>query len=91
VPPEPEELRRKLERERTLVLDVKVIPHAPVSEVVGWMADGALKIKVLAAPEKGKANEEVCAVLAAWLGVPKRSVAVIHGHTSRQKRLKISL
>jgi uncharacterized protein (TIGR00251 family) len=86
-----EELRRKLLREGSLVLDIKVIPRARTGQISELMANGALKIKVTAPPEKGKANDEVCAVLAGYLGVPKRSVEVILGHTSPQKRVRVHL
>jgi uncharacterized protein len=86
-----EELRRKLLRDGSLVLDVKTIPRAHVAEVSELMANGTLKIKVTAAPERGKANDEVCAVLAGYLGVPKRGAEVILGHTSRHKRVRIVL
>jgi uncharacterized protein (TIGR00251 family) len=76
---------------RCLILDVKVIPRAPTSEVAGTMADGALKVKVTAAPEKGKANDEVCAVLAAYFDVPKRNVEVVLGHTSQRKRVRVNV
>ena len=89
--PETEELRARLQRHRTLLLDIKVIPRAGSSEVAGIMPDGVLKLKVMAVPEKGKANEEVCALIAQLLGVPNRNVAVIHGQKSRNKRLRISL
>lgn len=91
VAPDAEELRSKLQRDGSLVLDIKVMPHARSGEVSELMANGALKIKVTAAPEKGKANDEVCAVLAAYLGVPKRNVEVIFGRISRQKRVRILL
>jgi len=55
------------------------------------MAGGVLKVKVTAIPERGKANDEVCAVLAGYLDVPKRNVQVILGHTSRQKRVRVLL
>lgn len=84
-------LRRKLQADGLLVLDVKVIPRAPCAEVAEWMANGALKVKVTAAPEKGKANEEVCALLAEYWGVPKRNVQVVLGKTSQSKRLKVLL
>jgi uncharacterized protein YggU (UPF0235/DUF167 family) len=76
---------------RSLILDIKVIPRAPISEVCGRMADGALKVKVTAAPEKGRANDEVCAVVAAYLDVPKRNVEVILGHTSQRKRVRVNV
>ena len=39
----------------------------------------------------GRANHEVCEVLAAYLGVAKRNVEVMLGHASPQKRLRIVL
>jgi Uncharacterized conserved protein len=89
--PDAEDLRRKLLRDGSLVLDIKVIPRARFGEVSGLMTNGALKVKVTAVPEKGKANDEVCAVLAAYLGVPKRSVEVIFGRASQQKRVRVLL
>jgi hypothetical protein len=85
------ELRRKLAREGGLLLDIKAVPRSRTAEVSDAMADGALRVRVTAAPEKGRANEEVCAVLADYLDVPKRSVEVIHGHTSPRKRVRITL
>ncbi|MHB1699840.1 MAG: DUF167 domain-containing protein [Acidobacteriaceae bacterium] len=87
--PQAEEMRNRLFRDGSLLLEVKAVPHARSSEVSELMANGSLKIKVVAAPEKGKANEEVCAVLAAYLNVPKRNVEVVLGHASRQKRVRI--
>jgi uncharacterized protein (TIGR00251 family) len=84
------ELRRKLTREGGLVLDIKAVPRSRTAEVSDVMANGVLKVKVTAAPEKGRANEEICAVLADYMGVPKRNVEVIHGHTTPQKRVRIA-
>ena len=70
-------------------LDVKVAPRSSRSEVAGTMSDGTLKVKVAAAPEKGKANEELCAVLARHFGVGPRKVEVIAGATSTRKRVRI--
>ena len=70
-------------------VDVKVVPRASRSEVAGTMADGSLKVKVSAVPEKGKANEELRAVLARYFDVPSRSVEVISGATSTRKRVRI--
>jgi uncharacterized protein YggU (UPF0235/DUF167 family) len=84
------ELRRKLAREGGLVLDIKAVPRARTTGVSDVMANGVLKVRATAAPEKGRANEEICAVLADYLGVPKRNLEVIHGHTSPQKRVRIT-
>ncbi|MBT6253691.1 DUF167 domain-containing protein [Candidatus Uhrbacteria bacterium] len=68
---------------------IKVIPGAQISEVVGEMADGTLKVRIHAAPEKGKANVELVKVLAEHYGVRKSEVDVVRGHTSRQKVVEI--
>jgi uncharacterized protein (TIGR00251 family) len=68
---------------------VKVVPRSARSEVMGTLADGSLKVKVAALPEKGKANEELCAVLARHFGVAVRDVEVIAGAASSRKRVRI--
>ncbi|MFM7075771.1 MAG: DUF167 domain-containing protein, partial [Planctomycetaceae bacterium] len=49
-------------------LEVKVVPGSSRDQIVGWLGD-ALKIKVTAPPEKGKANERVVELLAGALGI----------------------
>jgi uncharacterized protein YggU (UPF0235/DUF167 family) len=48
--------------------------------------DGALRVDVSAAPEKGKANRAVAEVLADLFGITKSSVQLLTGSTSQQKR-----
>jgi uncharacterized protein (TIGR00251 family) len=69
-------------------LEIKAVPNAPRSEVVGWLGP-ALKVKVHAPPVEGKANEELCAVVADILGISRRRVRVDQGATSRKKLLLI--
>ena len=85
----PPELVERLRRERRLVLSLKVIPKASKAEIVGLLEDGSLKVKVTAAPEKGKANAAVCEILAGAFGVPKRNVTIISGDTARTKTVAI--
>jgi uncharacterized protein len=84
------ELRHRLMHEGALVLDIKAVARSRTAEVSDVMANSVLKVKVTAAPEKGRANEEICVLLAEYLGVPKRNVEMIHGHTSPQKRVRIT-
>jgi len=44
-------------------LNIKVIPRAKKTELVGYMDDWALKIRIKAIPEDGKANDELCRFL----------------------------
>ena len=54
-------------------------------------ADGRVRLvaKVRAAPDKGAANSELCALTAKTLGVPKSTVSVIAGSTQREKTLLV--
>jgi uncharacterized protein (TIGR00251 family) len=70
-------------------LDVLVSAGSSNSEVRG-VHGNALKVAVRSAPEKGKANKEVEAVLADFFGVGKRSVAVVGGQTSRNKQVQVA-
>jgi len=69
-------------------LKVKVVPGASRSHIAGWLGD-ALKIRVSAPPEKGKANAAVAAVVAAALGLPAGSVAVVSGKSSPRKLVEV--
>ena len=69
-------------------LEIKAVPNAPRSEVVGWLGP-ALKVKLHAPPMEGKANQELSAFVADILGISRRSVRVDHGATSRKKLLLI--
>ena len=86
----PSDLLARLHRDRRLTLSLKVIPKSSKNEVIGVLDDGALKVKVTATPEKGKANAAVCELLAEEFGVPKRNVTVISGETARTKTVAIA-
>lgn len=73
----------------TTRLDLKVSPKAARNAVTGWMGE-VLKVSVTAAPEKGKANQAVEALLAEALGLAKSAVTVVAGQTSKQKRVEIA-
>ena len=60
------------------------MPGARRSEVVGRLG-GAWKLRVHAAPERGRANDAVEALLAGVLSLPKASVEVVAGHTTQDK------
>ncbi|MBV6433142.1 MAG: hypothetical protein IANPNBLG_03313 [Bryobacteraceae bacterium] len=74
---------------RDLILKIKVIPKSGRTEMAGEMADGALKVRVAAPPEKGKANAELCAFLAKHYGVPRNCVSIMSGETSPLKHIRI--
>ncbi|MGD8394878.1 MAG: DUF167 domain-containing protein [Candidatus Eiseniibacteriota bacterium] len=77
------------ERPATATLTVRVRPRAGSRALRGRRPDGALEIWVKAAPEGGKANAEVIAVLARALGVPRQAIDIVTGSSGRQKLLRI--
>lgn len=72
-----------------MTIRVKVIPRSAKSEFAGEMQDGTLKIRVTAPPDKGLANQEVCALLAAKYGVARDAVRILSGQTSARKLIRI--
>ena len=84
-----DEIRRELAEKGEVRLRVKVTPRSGRSEVAGWLADGTLKARVHAAPEKGKANEELRALLARELGIRPGQVNVVSGAASHLKTVLV--
>jgi uncharacterized protein (TIGR00251 family) len=72
-----------------VVLQVHLQPGAGRSAVVGRHGD-ALKVKVAAPPQDGRANDVCVALLAETFGVGGASVELVSGATSRSKRFKLS-
>lgn len=66
---------------------VRAVPGAQRTEVMEWMDENHVKIRLNAAPEKGKANAELIGFVAEQLGIPKSHVTVLKGTTSRNKTL----
>jgi len=79
----------KSEHEETVIVNVRVIPRASKSEIVG-IHDGALKIRISAPPVDGAANVEIIRFLAKTFGVSKSNVFILSGETSKNKRIKIA-
>ena len=72
----------------SLQIRVRVIPGASRSEVVGRLGE-AWKLRVAAPPERGRANDELVALLSRTLGVPRAAVRVVRGHTTASKLVEI--
>lgn len=72
----------------TARLNVKVIPGASRNKIAGWIGD-ALKIRVQAPPEKGKANAAVISLLADFLDIPAKHLSICAGHASQNKVVEV--
>ena len=78
-------LRRAGDR---IVFSVRVTPRAS-SNAVGGERDGALLVRVTAAPVEGAANAAVVALLAKALGVAPSSVRIERGAAARAKTVSV--
>jgi uncharacterized protein (TIGR00251 family) len=76
-------------------LTVRLTPNGGRDAVDGSAqgADGALMLKarVSAPPEGGKANKALIALLAKSLRLPRTSIEIVSGETSRTKNLRIAV
>ncbi|MBT9444837.1 MAG: DUF167 domain-containing protein [Hyphomonadaceae bacterium] len=76
-----------------VVLRVRLTPAGGADRVEGVAVDSAgephIKARVRAAPEDGKANAALEALLAKALGVPKSAVRVERGATARIKSVAV--
>lgn len=70
------------------LLEVKVVPGASRSRILGPFGDG-LRVAVAAAPERGKANAAVCELVAEALSLRPSQVVVLRGGTSPRKTLHV--
>ncbi|MBI1740086.1 MAG: DUF167 domain-containing protein [Candidatus Koribacter versatilis] len=68
---------------------VKVHPRARKNAITGEVGD-ALKVALTAPPVGGKANEACIEFLAKLLKVPRSSVTIAAGQTSRNKVIRVS-
>ena len=71
-----------------MVLNVRVIPRAAKNAVGGRRGD-ALVIRLAAPPVDGAANDALVAYLAELFEQPRRSIEILSGHKSRDKRVRI--
>lgn len=76
-----------------ILLSIRLTPRAARDGIDG-VKDGPdgphIQARVRAVPEDGRANAALVELVAAEIGVPKSTLAVVAGHTRRLKKLRIS-
>jgi uncharacterized protein len=68
---------------------VKVHPRAKKNAITGEIGD-ALKLSLTSPPVEGRANEACIEFLAKLLKVPRSSVTIASGQTSRSKAIRVA-
>jgi len=78
-----------------MIVAIRVTPRSSKPGIGGWRtgADGReeLEVRVAAAPADGEANQAVIRLLAKELGVPKGSIEIVSGESSRHKRVALPI
>ena len=69
-------------------ITVRVIPRAGSSQIAG-VRNGALLMRLAAAPLEGAANEALVSLLARILQIAPRNITIAAGHHSRNKRVVV--
>lgn len=68
---------------------VKIHPRARKNAIAGELGD-ALKLSLTAPPVEGRANEACIEFLANLLNVPRPSVTIASGQSSRRKVIRVA-
>ncbi|PHR90552.1 MAG: hypothetical protein COA78_35025 [Blastopirellula sp.] len=77
------------QRDGGLVLPIKAFPSAKKNKIRG-PRNGELLVSVTTAPERGKANKAIIALLAKQWNLRKSQIALYSGETASHKKLLIS-
>lgn len=88
-------MRARVRRKTSsLTFRLRLTPRGGRDAIDGWARgiDGTeyLKVRVVVAPEDGKANAALVALLSKSLGIAKSAICVASGRTARLKTIKIS-
>ena len=70
------------------ILSVKVQPRAKTPGVEK-LADGSLRVRVRAAPERGRANREVLERLSEFLDIPASRLTIVRGEGASTKWVRV--
>lgn len=81
--------RKQKQTELSVILSVRIQPRSSKNSFTR-MEDGSLKIRLTAPPVDGAANEALVKFLSDILSIGKSQIEIISGHTSREKRVKLS-
>jgi uncharacterized protein (TIGR00251 family) len=88
-PPLPDLPFLQQQKDGAVRIEVHVMPNAAKTQTQG-LHDGALRVRLHAAPVDGQANQALHAWLAETLGVPKSAVELLRGAAARRKQWRVA-
>jgi uncharacterized protein (TIGR00251 family) len=82
------EASKNKKQANAVTLPIRIQPRASKNEIIR-REDGGLKIRLTAPPVDGAANDALIRFLSDAFSVPKSSIEIVSGHTSRDKIVRI--
>ena len=73
------------ETENGIIVNIKISPNARKNEII--KKENETKIKITAQPIDGKANKAVIEFLSKTFKIPKTSIKILKGETSKEKTI----
>jgi uncharacterized protein (TIGR00251 family) len=77
------------ESSKGISFSIRIHPRARKNAITGVIGD-ALKLALTAPPVEGRANQAVIEFFAELFEIPRSSVTITSGETSRNKKVKIA-
>jgi uncharacterized protein len=74
---------------KDLILRIRVQPRSSRQDIAAPVGD-RLRVHLHAPPVEGEANTALLKLIAHHCGVPRKQVALIRGHKSRDKDLRVN-
>ena len=68
-----------------LLVNIKIVPNSSKNDIV--IEDEFIKIKITAQPIEGKANKALTEFLSKRFKIPKTSIEIVKGETSKDKTI----
>ena len=78
-----------MKKEEGLTISLKISPNASKNEII--KTEDGVKVKITAPPVDGKANKSLIEFLSKTFKIPKSSIEILRGETSKEKTLLIKI
>lgn len=78
-----------MKKEKGLIVSLRISPNASKNEII--KTDDGVKIKITAPPVDGKANKCLIEFLSKLFKIPKSSIEILRGETSKEKTLLLKI
>lgn len=78
-----------MKKEEGLIVSLRISPNASKNEII--KTDDGVKIKITAPPVDGKANKFLVEFLSKLFKIPKSSIEILRGETSKEKTLLLKI